>query len=96
MSDAIGPGDFVECLSIGENPNGPAARGYAVGGVYIVSDVHVWCGEALLNCRGRHRPEEFGFIFPGWHASYFRPIRSDITSIERLLTEPIPADLIDA
>ena len=99
MSDAIGPGDWVECVNNGERGGRSWFRPELnVGAIYLVDQVSAadWLtfpGPCVW-LRGQTNPAPLSH--GAYHADRFRPIRSDITSIERLLTEPIPADLIDA
>jgi hypothetical protein len=86
MSDAIGPGDWVECVD-----NGPlrsylgfmrSAPELSPGTLYRVSHITRLGGIVLSQLPS---PTEGG----GYNPDRFRPIRSDITEIERLLTEPV-------
>jgi hypothetical protein len=94
--DAIGPGDFVECVD-----NSPR-RGFnqekinrlsqlRVGDIYRVSGIGQFGSLFICGIRAAYEHEGWG-----WMEDRFRPIRSDITEIERILTEPIPANLVDA
>ena len=92
--DAIGPGDWVECIGALYGRE----TGFVFGALYLVSRVGIDINGPWLHCSGMPTPRE---VWPleggdGWTVEDFRPIRSDITSIERLLTEPLPADLVDA
>ena len=96
MSDAIGPGDWiVPADDISLRTYGPEAR--------LVLQVFSAIGKKKCNVCG----EQSGALVlancppltpksRGQCPNHWKPIRSDITSIERLLTEPIPADLVDA
>lgn len=93
--DAIGPGDLVEYV----NPDGESARLgiLRVGGRYFIDRLESWDG-----CRCRHpnhppalflsgidhqKVARFGFcVFS------FRPLKSDISSLEKLLTSPVFVD----
>lgn len=91
MSDAIGPGDWVECISNGEDRPGCGGRGYKIGALYVVSDVHLWRGFAQINCVGRVRPEEFGLPNPGWSIRAFRPIYRPRADFIESLKQPAPS-----
>lgn len=83
MSAEIGVGSVVRCIRIS---NGlPTPKGYRVGGIYRVSDVHVYCGRPQINCYGRWRPEDFGLSCLGWSLSSFEPIGGSSTTIADLI-----------
>ena len=98
MTDPIGPGDWVECYK------GPDCTPVTVGSVWRVSKIGgptYWCedvgGANLSPCdgvflwlAGAPSPWPKG----AWCSCGFRPIRSDITEIQRLLEQPIPAELV--
>jgi hypothetical protein len=97
MSDAIGPGMLVQCVK----PSATLPKfSPVVGGRYFVSEAF----DVLTPCKscggyatiwladGPNPPPPCG----GWCPELFRPIRSDITSITRLLTQPIDAGMVGA
>lgn len=98
--DAIGPGDWVECVNIGDVP-GSAGNVWCpddrlqLGAVYRISDLWVNRARHPVVLVGWERPEasiRFGYRC-GYHVARFRPLKSDITSLEKLLTEPVPSEL---
>lgn len=87
MSEPIGPG-WVEAIYDPWNAWAPA-KGSVWECTAVVPDFTagcIWCdGTSALVLKGL--PIWRG---GGWCPGAFRPIRSDITSIERLLTVPAP------
>jgi len=94
MSEPIGPGDLVECISVRDD----SVSGYTVGSTYIVDEVGVLRGIPWLNCLRMPRPSECeSSSAPGWLADAFRPIsrRSDFEKVLEQLKAPLP-ELQDA
>lgn len=100
MADAIEPGMWVECVNVASLPGCSGSdwssdEAIALGGVYRVSDAWIDAKSRPVILIGRERvaaSKAHGFRC-GYCVSRFRPIRSDITSLERLLTAPVPAEL---
>lgn len=103
------PGDMVECVSFGSDPNW--ARYFAIGGVYEVERFH-FGGERIVAFVGFViTPEDCVFIsgapnegvirdgeaWVGWNPAHFRLLkRRDPDLMLRLLHEPAPIDLVAA
>lgn len=89
-ADAIGPGDWVECVD--DKPRHHPVCNVTRGCIYRVRSVfpNLGSGPGLALYGVQPAGGRSGF-----HADRFRPVRSDITSLEMLLTQPIPADLVD-
>jgi hypothetical protein len=95
MSDAIGPGDWVEALYSNED------FGFHANALYTVREVL-----PPRPCEDHPFEERIGLklvdmpdspsLMGGWCSCCFRPIRSDITEIERLLTVPAPKTPVPA
>lgn len=91
MAAPIGPGDWVECITVDANaPVHPSGNGYSVGELCIVSDVGLFpSGRPWLNCQGKITPADCGLKALGWRASAFRPIyRPNREFIEALKAPP--------
>lgn len=89
MSGAVGPGDWVECVN--DTPTDDVkVCAVRLGQVYRVRRIlhDLGWGPGLVLCEVK--PASGVAAFHLWR---FRPIRSDISELEHLLTLPIPADL---
>jgi len=96
MSDAIGPGDWVVPA------DGVASRAYGQD-ARLVQRVFASDGKKrCIVCKELSGALVLAGLPPftpnsrGQCPNHWKPIKSDITSIERLLTEPISSDLVDA
>lgn len=82
--DAIGPGDWVECVD--NVPHIPTPIGglerLVVGSLYTVKSVYLWARLPMVVLHEVRSDATCG----GYQASHFRPIRSDTSSLQRLLT----------
>lgn len=92
MGEAIGPGDWVECLRESED------TGFAIGAVYRVSDAQ---GPMPCECTGQCLALSFdgmpsGHRTGGWAGCCFRPIYRPKSSFIESLQHPAPQEREDA
>lgn len=85
---AIGPGDFVECVSAVNTCHLP--NGYAHGCVYVVEECFREFGWDALNCVGMARPADIGSDQRGWPIEAFRPIYRPRADLIETLLAPAP------
>lgn len=90
MSDPIGPGDWVECVSA---PNGHIT-GFRAGGVYKVSEAFTIEGRSLLNFAGMPKPKAvLPNGGPGWFIVYFRPLYTPKADLIESLLNPVEEEV---
>lgn len=102
-ADPISPGDWVEFIGSPQGYTSPPGvrHNYVVGSLYRVAETGrrcldgagvVWSSIRIVGMPTRSAAGRELSV----PVAAFRPIRSDITSLEKLLTQPIPADLVEA
>lgn len=85
MSDAIGPGDWVECIEAraGLYPGQTRTAGFVVGALYRVSECYMFLSGPRINLFNMPHPRDLGLMAIAWDASAFRPISQPQARITR-------------